>query len=436
MPRKRNWKLSCSKTALLNPKAKEKRLTDVTGDTGPGVSDSNNSTKETDSQMELAGDTVPLNNSTKSCLRAQIDCQIDCQIDYQTQSCLQAQIDCQKAYQNTHQIAIQSTCQNKFYVENDQHQFSRTSVSVQANSIYESTFLKFGKFDQSDRRFSNETRGNQCICNCLVFSALTFYKINSKNVDLDYILDTGDQIYMKTIQNKKKQGRLKNMLLTFDEIPNVLEICNMKFRIHRKEVLYGVSIQTTSSVTSLTLQNALLESFTQTPSALVMIGAICSGVYRDQQNYFFFDSHSPSKSGLYNPVEPSGTSILIAFSNIEDLVRYMYSFYTSMQIDLLTQFEILPLTFEDMDDALVLQRQIQHYFEDQTSKNTKHVFNSSDSLCTSVNRNSKSYMKTYMQERRKNRVLYKQELNAKKLSRQDPNFRKKKIRSKLILKER
>jgi hypothetical protein len=68
-----------------------------------------------------------------------------------------------------------------------------------------------------------------------------------------------------------------------------------------------------------------------------------------------------------------------------------------------------------MDDALVLQRQIQHYFEDQTSKNTTHAFNSSDSLCTSVNRNSKSYMKTYMQERRKNPVLYKQELNAKNI---------------------
>jgi hypothetical protein len=80
----------------------------------------------------------------------------------------------------------------------------------------------------------------------------------------------------------------------------------MKFRIHRKEVLYGATIQTTSSVASLTLQNALLESFTQSPSALVMIGAICSGVYRDQQNNFFFDSHSHSKSGLYNPVEPSG----------------------------------------------------------------------------------------------------------------------------------
>ena len=197
MPRKQNWKLSCSKTALLNPKAKEKRLTDLTGDTGPRVFDSKNSTKNSDSQMELAGDTVPLNNSTKSCLRAQIHCQINCQ----TQSCLRAQIDCQKAYQNTRQIAIQSTCQNKFYVENYQHQSSHTSVSGQTNSIYESTFLKFGKFDQSDRRFSSETRGNQCICNCLVFLALTSYKINNKNVDLDYILDTGDQIYMKTIQN-------------------------------------------------------------------------------------------------------------------------------------------------------------------------------------------------------------------------------------------
>lgn len=158
--------------------------------------------------MELAGDTVPLKNSTKSCLRPQIDCQIDCktqsQIDYQTQSCLRAQVDCQKAYQNTRQIAIQSTCQDKFYVDNDQHQSYHTSVSVQSNNIYESTFLKFGKFDQSDRRFSNETRGNQCICNCLVFSALTFCKINLKNFYLDYILDTGDQICMKTIQNLKK----------------------------------------------------------------------------------------------------------------------------------------------------------------------------------------------------------------------------------------
>jgi hypothetical protein len=49
------------------------------------------------------------------------------------------------------------------------HQSSHTSVSGQTNSIYESTFLKFGKFDQSDRRFSSETRGNQSICNCLVF---------------------------------------------------------------------------------------------------------------------------------------------------------------------------------------------------------------------------------------------------------------------------
>jgi hypothetical protein len=38
-----------------------------------------------------------------------------CIINCQTQSCLRAQIDCQKAYQNTRQIAIQSTCQNKFY---------------------------------------------------------------------------------------------------------------------------------------------------------------------------------------------------------------------------------------------------------------------------------------------------------------------------------
>ena len=64
MHRKRGWKLSQSKVGALNPK--KKRLTDLTGDTGPGDSNipSHSTEYDLDCQTQLAGDTDLLNNST------------------------------------------------------------------------------------------------------------------------------------------------------------------------------------------------------------------------------------------------------------------------------------------------------------------------------------------------------------------------------------
>jgi hypothetical protein len=153
MPRKRNWKLSCSKTALLNPKAKEKRPDDV--DNFPhkiysGMYDEY-SDKLSDNLFEPEGN-FEFDNLFDNVFEPEGNFWY---------CCSGGQYPLPAPYQ---------------------HQSSHTSVSGQTNSIFESTFLKFGKFDQSDSRFSSETRGNQCICNCLVFLALTSYKINNKNV--------------------------------------------------------------------------------------------------------------------------------------------------------------------------------------------------------------------------------------------------------------
>lgn len=72
------------------------------------------------------------------------------------------------------------------------------------------------------------------------------------------------------------------MLLTLDAIPSVLDICNRKLKINKKNVLFGAAIQTTQSVGLLSLQEALTKSFAQSNAALVMIGAICSAVSLDK----------------------------------------------------------------------------------------------------------------------------------------------------------
>ena len=78
--RKRNWKVCDAKRGEKNPK---KRGTDLTRDAGPGdtVCIPKNSLSDNDCQMELAGDTVLLNNSNKYSLRVPVDLQVDLPVD-------------------------------------------------------------------------------------------------------------------------------------------------------------------------------------------------------------------------------------------------------------------------------------------------------------------------------------------------------------------
>ena len=70
-----------------------------------------------------------------------------------------------------------------------------------------------------------------------------------------------------------------------------------------------------------------------------MIGAICSAVHQKDEKYYFFDSHSHNMSALSGA---DGTSVMIRFSNMDDLVSYLYAFYQSMHISLMFfQFQLL-----------------------------------------------------------------------------------------------
>ena len=298
---------------------------------------------------------------------------------------------------------------------------------INALHIFDNVTLTFGSFDQFDGRFSNFTRGNQCTCNCLIYLAFATKNIDDQQYNLDDILEIGDQVYLKTVQNLKQEGRFRNMLLTLNEIPNVFEIRGQKIIVERKNVLFGTAVQFDSTNDFLTLQEALVEAFEKAKAALVMIGAICSGVYFDNDTYFFFDSHSHDKSGLYEPRESKGMSILIGFRDIQSLVNYMYSHYTSMHIDLQSQYEILPVKLIDMDNSLVLQRQINSYFKDQ---NRRNIIQISTKALTDECDKRKVYMKTYMQRRREDPYIHQRELNAKQKAREDDEVRQKELDAK------
>jgi hypothetical protein len=93
-------------------------------------------------------------------------------------------------------------------VINEARILSHVKRKVSSHAI----FLKFGTFDQYDMRFSTGSRGNQCTCNCLVYLVLSFVKHDQNELDADNILNTGDQIYKKTVEKLKTEGKFTNML--------------------------------------------------------------------------------------------------------------------------------------------------------------------------------------------------------------------------------
>ena len=129
------------------------------------------------------------------------------------------------------------------------------------------------------------------------------------------------------------------------------------------------------------MHQSLQSGFQKSPY-LLLIGSVCSAVFKSENLYYLFDSHSHSPSGLS---DIDGKSVLISFSSFTDLITFMYALYKSMLIDLNGQFDLLPVTFSckqmnqctshsfpDAADTSTCQDyssiRLQSYFHDQFSK--------------------------------------------------------------------
>ena len=199
-----------------------------------------------------------------------------------------------------------------------------------------------GSFHQADNLFSTESKGSQCTVNALCGLIYAHYSKLRTSKDLDKVLLNGDLLYKTNIHDLQARGIFKSRLLNFDELPKVVNIFNKEIVINKLDVVSGVC--TTQFATSHlpSLYQALYTAFLNCSYLLIMIGSVCSAVFKMDGQYFFFDSHSHGVDGLSHD---NGTSVLISFHRIEDLVTYMYAVYNSMLVDVEEQFDILPVHF-------------------------------------------------------------------------------------------
>ena len=286
--------------------------------------------------------------------------------------------------------------------------------------LWNANRIMFGSFHQNDERFIDQSRGVQCTCNALCM--LTQDKIQNSS-DLDQILYEGDALYNRTITSLKAEGKFVHPLLSLEEIPNTVEIKTGQYFVEKQHIRYGYLVNTSDNEALPTLQCALETAFLKSTSVLLIIGAVCSAISKRNNLYVFFDSHSHGENGL---ASSDGTSILMVFSCLEDLIAYLYAFYESMIIDLTVQFDLLPISIRKKELSVIHKKQpetlLEAYFHDQTLRQKQKAVVTKDSepiVNVKKKKNRKEYLRIYMQNARHDSNFKAKELVAQRKSKQN-----------------
>ena len=185
-----------------------------------------------------------------------------------------------------------------------------------------------GSFHQGSDRFSVESRGSQCVPNALCALIYAQFSNICSSTEIDQILVEGDSLYKKILASLKADQKYTSRLLNFDEVPENVNVFSRDIHIIKSDIVSGIAVQQFGNTSSPTLHQSMHTAFQSSSYVLVMIGAICSAVYKKDGMYNFFDSHSHAQNGLSSC---SGYSVLIRFSCLDDLVTYLYALYDSMQ---------------------------------------------------------------------------------------------------------
>ena len=308
-----------------------------------------------------------------------------------------------------------------------------------SEQLWNASDLVFGSFHQSDVRFSEQSRGYQCTCNALCMLSYSSCLDIEKSSILDKVLCEGDVLYRSVINKLREDGKFIHHLLTLEEIPDGFKVEIGKFTSEKLPIVSGVLLDT-QNLGLPTLHEVLQSVFLYTSSGLLTIGAICSAIFRKNGMYVFFDSHSHGENGLSSN---DGTSCLITFTSINDLVTYMYAFYDSLNLDTNTnlQFDFLPIKVKKTEETQSCTDQMEHnmeaYFNDQRLRQAQKaqikqsimpsisMAESKKALGAKRKKNRTEYYKTYRRKCRQNPAFKAKERDSKQSVRTNPVFKAK-----------
>ena len=303
-----------------------------------------------------------------------------------------------------------------------------------------------GSFHQNNERFSEQSRGFQCTSNALCMLSYSACLDINDGLVLDKIVCEGDSLYIKTVDRLKTDGKFIQPLLSLEEIPDNIEIEKGKFTVDKQPIVSGILVDSYVDQGLPSLHCALQSAFLSASSGLLIIGAVCSAVVKKDDLYIFFDSHSHGKNAL---ASSEGTSVLLSFNSLDDLVTYLYAFYHSLKIDMTLQFDLLPLTIRSYQQKtrceFGLEHQLEAYFKDQKMRQAKKEKSKlidkyvSESATCKQKKKRTEYHRLYKRQRRELFAFKEKEKSSQQVfkqnARRSPTFKSKETKYQLKSKQ-
>ena len=153
--------------------------------------------------------------------------------------------------------------------------------------------------------------GMQCACNSLFAICFTTVKPVAlwTTINLDFILDNGDQIYKEL----NVTGPLSSQ-----ELPTTLHSGHSPVKIKMLHNETGFLSQDISLIFFVKLfQNNEIGD-----GMLFMTSGFTTGILWTKRNYFLFDPHCRDENGAIS-TDNSGTCVLLKFSSLQQLEKYI-----------------------------------------------------------------------------------------------------------------
>ncbi|CAL4135336.1 unnamed protein product [Meganyctiphanes norvegica] len=213
-------------------------------------------------------------------------------------------------------------------------------------SFREDGEVVFGSHHQGEDMFGEFSRGSQCTCMALMMLISASEDFQFNRYFVDRVMKRGDILYTTVVIDLKTEGRFVDKLLSLDELPTSVSV-DVKYQITKHVISTGFAVTEPTCTYSNSLQQALESALELSRFVLIMVGGICSSVYKHKSNrLIFFDSHSHGLDGMSSH---GGKAIMVSYESLNDLVIYLYAFYSSKDMKLTSQFEALPISIKAID---------------------------------------------------------------------------------------
>lgn len=116
----------------------------------------------------------------------------------------------------------------------------------------------------------------------------------------------------------------------FDELPTQIDTGENHHKVDKFDTLYGLLVTNHEQNNVQTLHECLEQALQLSRYVMIMIGSICSTLYKASENEYFFYAHSHGENGLS---VSDGKSMFRHCCCLNELLGFLYVIYESMHIE-------------------------------------------------------------------------------------------------------